>query len=154
MEYIGNISLLNLPKHGFLCSRCTKSSAILPCLDWAKDRAHDAEPVISTFHSEMEDAVLDMLLLGTCPVILVLGRKPYKQLPDKLIPPLEAGRLLVISTSEQARISRSSAQLCNEFVCDNSVSLTFGFLSKSSSLYPLYEKAKQNKKNITLISHV
>ena len=32
MDSLGNISLLEKPKHGLLCSRCTRSSAILPWL--------------------------------------------------------------------------------------------------------------------------
>ena len=142
MNYLGNIYLLDQPKHGFLCSRCTKSSVILPCLDWAVSHAHGAAVVMSTFHSEMEDAVLDMLLPGTCPIILVLGRSLYKTVPEKLRPALDSGRLLIISLCEQSRISRQSAQACNEFICQNAHALTFGFLSPDSSLYPLYESAK------------
>ena len=60
MELLGNISLLDQPKHGFLCSRCTKSSVILPCLDWAVEYSKGAIPIMSTFHSEIENAVLDI----------------------------------------------------------------------------------------------
>ena len=101
-------------------------------------RARGKEPVMSTFHSKMESAVLDMLLPGTCPIILVLGRSLYKTVPEKLRPALDSGRLLIISLCEQSRISRQSAQACNEFICQNAHALTFGFLSPDSSLYPLY----------------
>lgn len=141
MEYLGNISLLDQLKHGFLCSRCTKSSVILPCLDWAVEHAKGSEPVMSTFHSELESAVLDMLVSGSCPIILVLGRRLYKKIPKRLQPLLDADRLLIISLSDQSRISRESAFTCNKYICDNAMTLTFGFVSKESSLYSLYENA-------------
>lgn len=152
MEYCGNLSLLDLPKHGFLCSRCTKSSVILPCLDWAVERSKGIEPVISTFHSELENAVLDMLIIGKCPIILVLGRSLYKKVPDKLKHLLDENRLLIISVSNQSRISKESAYLSNRYICQYSQSLTFGFLSKESSVFPLYEEAKTKNIEINIVS--
>lgn len=152
MNYLGNISLLDLPKHGFLCSRCTKSSVILPCLDWAVGHAHGDAVVMSTFHSEMEDAVLEMLLPGTCPIILVLGRSLYKKVPEKLRPALDSGRLLIISISNQGRISRESAFAANEYICKNSDSITFGYLSHNSSLRTLYDDVVAKNKQVQVIS--
>ena len=152
MNYLGNISLLDQPKHGFLCSRCTKSSVILPCLDWAVGHAHGDAVVMSTFHSEMEDAVLDMLLPGTCPIILVLGRSLYKTVPEKLLPALDSGRLLIMSISNQKRISRESAFAANEYICNNSDSITFGYLSEDSSLRTLFDDAVAKNKQVQVIS--
>ena len=152
MTYLGNISLLDQPKHGFLCSRCTKSSVILPCLDWAVGHAHGDAVVMSTFHSEMEDAVLDMLLPGTCPIILVLGRSLYKVVPEKLRPALDSGRLLIVSISNQGRISRESAFAANEYICNNSDSITFGYLSQDSSLRTLFDDAVTKNKQVQVIS--
>ena len=152
MIYCGNISLLDQPKHGFLCSRCTKSSVILPCLDWAVGHAHGDAVVMSTFHSEMEDAVLDMLLPGTCPIIIVLGRSLYKIVPEKLRPALDSGRLLIVSISNQGRISRESAFAANEYICNNSDSITFGYLSQDSSLRTLFDDAVAKNKQVQVIS--
>lgn len=142
MTIFGNKSLLDLPKHGFLCSRCTKSSVILPCLDWAVERAKGEDPVISTFHSEIEKAVLDMLIPGKCPVILVLGRSIYKKIPENLQRLLDANRLLIISVCNQSRISKDSAYMSNKYICQNSQSLTFGFISKESALFSLYNESR------------
>jgi hypothetical protein len=154
MTTIGNISLLDQPKHGFLCSRTTKSSAILPCLDWAVEHANSNEVVMSTFHSELEKVVLDMLMAGKCPIILVLGRSIYKVMSEKLQKLLNQNRLLIISLSDQGRISRESAFRCNEYICKLSDSLTFGFLSKDSSLCSLYQEALKNNIRTKVISHV
>lgn len=152
MNYLGNISLLNQEKHGFLCSRCTKSSVILPCLEWAVERAHGDAVVMSTFHSEMEDAILDMLLPGTCPIILVLGRSLYKIVPEKLRPALDSGRLLIVSTCDQGRISRESAYTANEYICWNSNPITFGYLSHDSSLRSLYDEVIAQNKQVQVIT--
>ena len=152
MIYCGNISLLDQPKHGFLCSRCTKSSVILPCLDWAVCHSHVDPVVMITIHSEKEDAVLDMLLPGTCPIILVLGRSLYKTVPEKLRPALDSGRLLIISISNQRRISRESAFVANEYICNNSDSITFSYLSQDSSLQTLFDDAVAKNKQVQVLS--
>jgi hypothetical protein len=151
MELLGNISLLDQPKHGFLCSRCTKSSVILPCLDWAVEYSKGTIPVISTFHSEIEEAVLDILLKGICPIILVLGRKQYKRIPEKLQTAFDNNRLLIVSVNNQNRINRESALSANRYVCEQSHDITFGFISPNSSLYSLYEETKVTKKTKVLI---
>ena len=151
MELLGNISLLDQPKHGFLCSRCTKSSVILPCLDWAMEYSKGTIPVISTFHSEIEEAVLDILQKGICPIILVLGRKQYKRIPEKLQTAFDNNRLLIVSVSNHNRITKESALLANRYVCEQSHDITFGFISPNSSLSSLYEETKATKKTKVLI---
>lgn len=151
MELLGNISLLDQPKHGFLCSRCTKSSVILPCLDWAMEYNKGTIPVISTFHSEIEEAVLDILQKGICPIILVLGRKQYKRIPEKLQIAFDKNRLLIVSVTNQNRINRESALLANRYVCEQSHDITFGFISPDSSLASLYENVKSSKETKLLV---
>lgn len=137
---------------GFLCSRSTSSSAILPSLDWASYAAQGSAPIASTFHSKLEVAVLDILMRGTCPIILVLARQPYKILPDKLKEAVASGRLEILSVSDDSRISKESALQANQYICDHAQSLTFGFLSQESSLYPLYLQAAQSGKHIDILS--
>lgn len=109
---------------------------------------------MSTFHSEMEEAVLDLLIEGNCPIILLLGRTLYKKIPDKLKPLMDSARLLIISFSEQKRITRESAFECNKYICEQSTDITFGFLSHHSSLRPLYQTAIDNNKQVRVITEV
>lgn len=152
MTYFGNISLFDQPKHAFLCSQCTKSSVILPCLDWATEHRQDLTPVISTFHSILEQSVLDLLISGTSPVIIVLGRSLYKKLPTKLQPLIEQNRLLIISLSNSNRISRDSAAKCNKYICEQSSEITFGYISPKSHLNSLYNSSLLSAKKIHLLS--
>lgn len=137
---------------GFLCSRSTSSSAILPSLDWAAAAALGTAPIASTFHSKLEVAVLDILMRGTCPIILVLARQPYKVLPEKLKKAVASGRLEILSVSDNSRISKESALQANQFICEHAQSLTIGFLSQESTLYPLYLQAAHSGKGINILS--
>lgn len=147
MTSLGNISLLAKPMHGFVCSRTTRSSVILPCLDWAAMQSKGTTPIISTFHSEMEVAVLDVLLKGSCPIIIVLGRRLYKRLPEKLRPALNSGRLLVVSISENSRISKETALAANSFIAQKAERITVGFIAPDSSLKEIIS----NKKTVEIL---
>lgn len=146
MTSLGNTKLLTTQITGFLCSRTVASKAILPCLDWAVEIAKDENATImSTFHSPVEKEVLTFLLQGKCNIILVLARSLYKNIPIELKPALDSNRLLIISTCDQPRISKDSAMRANQYICDHSSTLVFGFISPDSSLEMMYEKTKQNK---------
>ena len=139
MTTLGDITVLDRPAIGFLCSNKAQSGAILPCLDWAVKVSKGDTPIISTFHSELERAVLDVLLRGKCPIILVLGRKLYKHMPEHLQHAYDSGRLIFVSLSDAPRITRATAHLCNDYICLHSAYLTFGYVAPDSSLRELYD---------------
>ena len=150
MTLLGNTSLLELPKHGFLCSRTTSSSAILPCLDWAVAMAKGSEPIMSTFHSQLEQSVLELLASGTCPIIMLLGRKQYHKLPTHQQTLLDQDRLLIVSLTDQPRIDHYSANLCHHYIATHSATLTFGYISPNSQLADLFQSFKTSAK---LLAH-
>lgn len=146
MTSIGNTELLTTSIVGFLCSRTVASKAILPCLDWAVEIAKDENATImSTFHSPIEKEVLTFLLQGKCNIILVLARSLYKTIPSELKSVIDSNRLLILSTSEQSRISKDSAQRANQYISTNSNDLVFGFIAPDSSLLKMYESTTKNK---------
>lgn len=127
---LGNEELLNLPKTAFLCSRRVPASAVLKCYDWAIAQREAGRCVISGFHSQMEKDVLYYLLKGTQPIILALARGLKTRLEPELKPPLEQGRLLIITpfnksvkwvTAENATIrNRMMIELADEIVVGHS----------------------------------
>ena len=127
---LGNEELLNLPKTAFLCSRRVPASAVLKCYDWAIAQREAGSCVISGFHSQMEKDVLHYLLKGTQPIILALARGLKTRLEPELKPPLEQGRLLIITpfdksikwvTAENATIrNRMMIELADEIVIGHS----------------------------------
>jgi len=138
MEYLGNTELLSMPKTAFLASSTIPSDEVLRCYDWATGRHEGC--VVSGFSSRLEQDVLHFLLRAKVPVIMVLARRMYKEIPEELKAPLEQGRLLIISTSTAARQSRTTALARNRYICDLADRIMMVGVTGGSSLYGLREE--------------
>lgn len=95
MDYLGNRELLKQLKTAFLASGTIAPDVVLRCYDWATDEHEGC--VVSGFSSKLEQDVLHFLLKSKTPVIMVLARRMYREIPEELKVPLEQGRLLIIS---------------------------------------------------------
>lgn len=82
-EHLGNLSLLELKKTAFLCSRKVPASIILKCYDWAIQQREEGNCVIIGFHSQIEKDVLHYMLKGNQPIIVVLARDLKSNLEKK-----------------------------------------------------------------------
>lgn len=109
--------------------------------------------VISGFHLKLEKDVLHFLLKEKQPIILVLGRQIYKKMADEFLQPLNEGRMLIVSPVLQKRKDnqKTTALTRNKYIIEHSGTLVFGCLNEKSSLYPLYQKALEDKKNVMII---
>jgi hypothetical protein len=136
----GNTEILKLHKTAFLASGMIPPNMVLRCYDWATDIRDKGECVISGFNSKLERDVLHFLLKGNQPLILVLARKMYRNLPLELQTAIDANRLLIISTSSSPRQSRQTAFVRNEYVAELSDNICFVGVTEKSSLYPLTQK--------------
>lgn len=140
LEYFGNTNLMNLHKVAFLCSRTVSSGAILRCYDWATQMSDSGAVVIGGFQSKIEKDVLHFLLKGKQPVIIVIAREMYKELPNELIAPMNEGRLLIISTAPNAvRVSKDTANKRNSYISEIADEIVFGYISKESSLNDIFQ---------------
>ncbi len=137
MYYLGNKELLKLPKTAFLASSTIPTDMVLKCYDWATQMAKKEQCIISGFSSHLEKEVLHFLMKGRCPIILVLAREMYKQIPQELQTLLDDNRLLIISTNNAVRQSRVTAFARNRHICEMANSILFVGVTESSSLYPL-----------------
>lgn len=151
--YLGNTNILQLPKTAFLCSSHISAEAVMKCYDWAMQQTEHGTCVISGFHSTLEKDVLHFLLKGRQPIVLVLGRKMYKHLPDALVKSLKDERLLIVSPVSQktVRQSRPTALARNRYIIENADNIVFGCINEDSSLYPLYLKAIADGKNVNVL---
>jgi len=138
MEYLGNKELLNLPKTAFLASSTIPLDMVLRCYDWATSKHEGC--VVSGFSSKLEKDVLHFLIKGKQPVIVVLARQMYKQIPQELQPLLEENRLLMISVSNSVRQSRATALARNRYICELSDHIFMVGVTESSSLYDLKQE--------------
>lgn len=98
LDYVGDISLLDLPMIGVFSSAKCPASQILKAHDYATEIRNGEMGVISGFHAPAEKEVLEVLLKGTCPIIIVLGRRlEGARVPVAWRAGIETGRMLVIS---------------------------------------------------------
>lgn len=140
MNYLGNHELLSFPKTAFLASSTIPPNMVLKCYDWATQMAKEGKCVVSGFSSHLEREVLHFLAKGKQPIILVLARQMYKQIPAELQPLLDANRLLIISVSKAVRQSRVTAHARNKYICEIADQILFVGVTEKSSLYSLKEK--------------
>lgn len=144
VEYLGNQELLKLNKTAFLASSTISSETVLRCYDWATEMRSRGECVVSGFSSKLEQDVLHFLLKGSQPIILVLARRMYRNVPDELKEPLAQNRLLIISVGNAVRQSKVTAMTRNRYVCEMADRLLFVGVTEQSSLYA-YKNKYRNK---------
>lgn len=98
LDYIGSIGLINIPMQAIFSSAKCPASSILKAHDYAKEIRNGEMGIISGFHAPAEKEVLEVLLIGTCPIIVVLGRRlEGARIPAAWKAEIEKGRMLVIS---------------------------------------------------------
>lgn len=125
-----------MPKTAFLASSTIPPDMVLRCYDWATEK-HDG-CIVSGFSSKLEQDVLHFLIASKQPIIMVLARQMYKQMPQKLQSLIDEHRLLMISVSDSVRQSKATALARNKYVCEIAEQILFVGVTEKSSLYPLY----------------
>lgn len=144
VTYYGNEKLLKVPKTAFLAASSIQPAEVLKCYDWAARMADEGQCVISGFSSHLERDVLHFLMKGRQPVILVLAREMYKDIPPELKAMLDERRLLIISVSKAVRQSKATAIARNKYICEVADKIVFVGVDEKSSLFGL-SQAYQNK---------
>jgi hypothetical protein len=139
IDSLGNMSLLDLPKTAFLCSRNIPASVVLRCYDWAISQREQGNCIMSGFHSPLEQDVLRYLLKGTQPIIVVLARGMKTQIESEWLVPIETGRLLVITPFDGAvsRVTRQTAHLRNQVMVSLADQIMLGHISAGGQLASL-----------------
>lgn len=148
--YSGNCDFLKLPKTAFLASRCIAPEAVLRCYDWAIEQRKDGRCVISGFHSALEKDVLQLLLKGVQPVILVLARQLYSthtlpRLYPELHKALAEGRLLMVSVSTTVRASRATTFQRNQYIIKQAEHIVLGSLNPDGGLAKLVASLPEDR---------
>ena len=115
---LGHQALLDEALTGFFSSRQCPGAAIRAAMDWALEQARSRQPVISGFHSPLEQSVLTVLLQARCPVVAVLARPVARaRLPPEWTEPLAQGRMAVVSAATRSgRLTETLAAQRNEWV--------------------------------------
>lgn len=138
METVGNFSLLERKKIGFLAGSKITPLSVFPTLDWASEIAtREDVAVVSGFHSQLERQVLDLLLKGKCGIICVLARSLYAKIPLEFQSAFTGGRVIFVSEERQVRPTKNSAYRRNQLVVSLSDELVIPQISSESSLHPV-----------------
>ena len=137
VQMIGNTALMGLPKTAFLSSRKVAPQDVMRCYDWAIGVRDTDKCIMGGFQSALEKDVLRFLLRGRAPVILVLARKLWNEVPEELREPLGVGRLLVVSPVSAARVSASTAMSRNRWILENCDEVVIGSLDPNGGLAKL-----------------
>ena len=74
------------------------------------------------------------------PIIIVLARQMYKQMPQELQALLVENRLLVISVSNAVRQSKATALARNKYICEIADQIVFVGVNEKSSLKTFIEQ--------------
>ena len=94
----GNLELLVGRRIGFFCSQSAPGDAVLGTYDLAVALRESSGAFIGGFQSPMEREFLTFLLRGSAGVVICPARGIGRmRLPALWMPPLEAGRMLVLS---------------------------------------------------------
>lgn len=149
--YLGNMRLLEQNMVAYFCSQRYRPKAIMATYDWAN--ALSEQVVISTFHSPLERDVLSILLKRKISAIIVLPKRMYRRVPEQYQEALNEGRLLFIAlyADNVTRVGKENAHKANQYALSLAEEVVFGTINPNSNTERLYEKAKRETRNITLL---
>jgi len=145
--YLGNKEILKQYKIAYFCSQKCPSLLILKSYDWAIEQRENENCIISGFHSKIEKDILDFLLKGTQPIIMVLARNMKKRFPAVQRKAIEENRLLVISPFDDKVIqnSKESCNKRNEAILEIADEIVVAFATKNGKLEKLLKNVRSVK---------
>ena len=136
LKYFGNQSILEFRKTAFLCSRRIHADIILKSYDWAKEQREKGNCIICGNQSTIEKDVVEILLRGKQPLILVLARGMKKRWSPEILKAIYDNRLLVISPfpDHEKRITRDKAEIRNKLIVELADEVVVGHITKGGQL--------------------
>ena len=138
--YHGDVSLLDLPLNGLLCSKACPGGKILEAIDLAQQWRSENRPVINGFHTAVEKECLRIFLRGPQPIVICPARgiAPF-QLPSDWQTKYDRDELLIISPFDSAirRPTKETAEIRNKLVVDLATNVTIIHATRGGLLHRL-----------------
>jgi predicted Rossmann fold nucleotide-binding protein DprA/Smf involved in DNA uptake len=137
LQGLGNAALLNQRLIAFFSSRQCTGAAISAAMDWAVQQTRAKQPVISGFHSPLEQSVLTVLLQARSPVVAVLARPlTSAKLPNTWHQALSEGLMTVVSPARtKNRLTQQLAAQRNNLVAQLAKDIVIAHVSEGGSLF-------------------
>jgi predicted Rossmann fold nucleotide-binding protein DprA/Smf involved in DNA uptake len=151
--YLGNLELVNRPLLAIFSSAKCPAGLILKAHDYAREIRDGEMGIVSGFHAPAEKEVLEVLLKGTCPVIVVLGRRlEGARIPVAWKTEIEKGRMLIISPFKeyQSYVTKEMSLKRNDLAARIAGRVMVVHASEGGSLQGQVEKWKSE--GISIIS--
>ncbi len=110
--------------------------AIRAAMVWSVEQARIKSPVISGFHSPLEQSVLKVMLTAAAPCVMVIARKlEQAHLPSAWLRALREGMAAIVSMEDTTR--RLTAELAarrNDWVAEHAARIVVAHASPEGNL--------------------
>jgi len=120
------------------CSNQCPGERVLAAYDWARSiREREDLTIIGGFHTVIEKDILEILLRGTCPVIIVPARSiESMRIPLAWRPHIESNRIQLLSPfpATVKRITAKNALRRNDFVAQQADEILIVYASQGGHL--------------------
>lgn len=133
---VGNASLLDQPLTAFFASRQCPGVAIRLAMAWAIEQARSKNPVISGFHSPLEQSVLEVMLTAGAPCVMVIARKlEQTHLPSTWLSAVQNGTAAIVSAEETTlRLTTELATRRNNWIAEHATKIVVAHASAGGNL--------------------
>ncbi|MCM2357836.1 MAG: hypothetical protein NDI77_06785 [Geobacteraceae bacterium] len=128
--------MLDKPLTAFFASRQCSGAAIRAAMAWAIEQARSKSPVISGFHSPLEQSVLEVMLTAGAPCVMVIARKlEQAQLPPAWLHAVREGATAVVSMDNTTRrLTTELAARRNDWVAERAARIVVAQASAEGNL--------------------
>ena len=133
---VGNAELLDQPLTAFFASRQCSGTAVRAVMAWAIDQASNKSPIISGFHSPLEQSVLEVMLSAGAPWVMVRARKfEINRLQPAWLQAVQESKSAIVSIADTTRrLTSELAEQRNEWVCAHADMIVIGHASPGGRL--------------------
>jgi predicted Rossmann fold nucleotide-binding protein DprA/Smf involved in DNA uptake len=156
LSMLGNPALLHQPLIGLLCSRRVPPPLAEHALVWARSARDLRFPVVGGFLSPVERECLEVLLLGTQPVVVCLARGlASTRIPARWRVPLDRGRLLLVTpfADDVVQLSAATAEARNRLVASLARQLVVPHAAPGGHLIRLVREVIAGGKTVHSFDH-
>ena len=150
---VGNSSLLDQSLTAFFASRQCPGVAIRAAMNWAIEQVRSKSPVISGFHSPLEQSVLEVLLTAGASFVIVISRKlEPAHLPPAWLLAVKIGTVAVVSMDDTTR--RLTAELAarrNDWVAEHAARIVIAHASAGGNLLRQAEQWERDGRHVDFL---
>ncbi len=149
----GARELLELELTAFFASRQCPGTAIRAAMDWALQQARAKRPVVSGFHSPLEQSVLKVLISASSPAIVVMARPvSTAKLPNEWAHALEQGHLAVVSSVVgNQRLTQTIANARNALAAQLAHAIVIAHASPGGALAGMHQQWLESGRHVSTL---